>query len=141
MLKRDYIQRLIEESAEVLARLLGFREAGLYHEAQNLLDESIAGLLGLNNDLIRQTSPESIIPWLREQTVFEPPHYTALAYYLREQAEVSYAQGKWEEGDHALRQALAIYHDLNDSQPEVYDFERYDAISQIEKRLSEDREE
>ncbi len=136
MLQKDYFQRLIEEAAEVLATLLGLRQQGNHHQAQTLLDESLASLFDLNGAMLRQTEVEGTMGLLLEEGL-EKPHLTALAELLREQAELSYGEGDWAAGDHALRQGLAIYDYLNEAEPEVYDFSRYNAYEAMLARLNE----
>lgn len=61
MFERDYIKRLIQQFAEVVARILLYKSKKDWQQVQMIIDVSAKQLLGLNPDLIENMDSEELI--------------------------------------------------------------------------------
>ena len=61
MFQRDYIKRLIEQFAEVVARIFLYKSKKDWQQVQMIIDVSSKQLLGLNPDLIESMDGEELI--------------------------------------------------------------------------------
>ena len=57
---RDYVMRLVEQVAKMLASFVAKREAGRLDEARQELDAVCQEHLGLTLDFVKRNSPEAI---------------------------------------------------------------------------------
>jgi hypothetical protein len=67
MFTEDYIMRMISQMVMVLASIIGLRKAGQYQEAQQLINQSLEQLLGLDAVLIKQMDESSLLKVLTSQ--------------------------------------------------------------------------
>lgn len=61
MIRRDYIERLIEECAEALRRMLGLRRAGRPDEALRVFSDAVDRVLGPMRPLLEQLDARSAV--------------------------------------------------------------------------------
>jgi hypothetical protein len=61
MFTEDYIMRMINQMIIVLASIIGFRKAGQFQEAQQLINQSLEQLLGLDAGLLKQMDESSVL--------------------------------------------------------------------------------
>lgn len=140
MFRRDYFERMIEEAGQVLARLVGLREAQRPDEALRLLDEVYEAYFPFPRHLIIHTEPTDLPGLLQETHHVSEPQLTVLADLMREEAELSFQRGQWDKGQHLLRGALALHESLDAQRPDLYSFARVAKIEELRKRLDEDEE-
>lgn len=102
--QRDYIMRLIEQFAQVLARLTGLRKAGKLDEAQKLVDETANGIFGSLRAMIDQVDASTAAGLLgaREKIAV----YAALT---AEGAEIAQSRGDARKAQARRRRALELY--------------------------------
>jgi hypothetical protein len=137
MFQRDYLLKLIEEAAFVLSRLVGMRQQSKLEEAQAYLDQIYDAYFPFSHGSILGLEAEDLIRTLQESEDLESDHLSILADLLREEAEMNFAQGKWDAGKQCLRQASAILHHLNADNPAFYSLDRMNKLAGIQKRLDE----
>jgi hypothetical protein len=133
MFQRDYLQRLIEEAGQVIARLAGLRERRAYEAALKLLDEVYDAYFPFSRHQIAHTEPEDL-PGTED---LSDDQVTILADLMREEAEIWFDQGQWERGQARLRGALHLLRELDAQQPDLYSFDRAATIAGLRKRIDE----
>lgn len=101
MFHRDYIQRLLEQMAQGLARALGLKRAEKYDEARAEIEDLARRLLGLDLNLVLGLPDEAVLEWLRAGGTLDSGKCYVLASLLAEEAEVQERQG--------LRESQAIH--------------------------------
>ncbi len=84
----DYVQRMIEGLARVLARAAAARKAGRIEEAQREVGEAAARIAGVDLSLLDALGPAAITAHLTE-----PFRIDALASLCEERAEIEAARG------------------------------------------------
>lgn len=137
MFRRDYFERMIEEAGQVLARLVGLREAQRPDQALRLLDELYEAYFPFPRHLIVHTDPADLPAMLQASYDLSEPQVTVLADLMREEAELCFERGQWTRGQHLLRGALALHLSLDAQQPDLYSFTRAAKIEGLRKRLEQ----
>ncbi len=66
MIRQDYLLRLIEQAAQLLAKLLGLQAAGQHPEAAAVRRDAAKTLLGLSDDQLRTWRDDELIDHLQQ---------------------------------------------------------------------------
>ena len=85
---RDYIMRLVEQIAQMLASVIAKRRAGQHDEAKRELDAMCLEHIGLSLDFVRRASPEAVSEALANSGALRPVRSVALAELLIQDAEM-----------------------------------------------------
>ncbi len=104
MIERDYIMRLAQQLAAVVARVLRLRELEKYDQAQQELEQACGELLGLNYELLLSLDAATAAQLLGHEEKIK-----IAAKLMHEEGELLEHQGRFELA-HARRQrALELY--------------------------------
>lgn len=90
----DYIRRLIEQVAQMLAAIMGHRNAGRNEAAQQEIEKSCLQTAGLPLELVRQASPEALRAFLQTGGAQRHIRDMLLAELLLQDAELSESAGR-----------------------------------------------
>jgi hypothetical protein len=102
--RRDYIMRLIEQFAQVLARIMGLRKEGKLDEAQQLVNETAEGIFGSLRSMIDKVDASTAAGLLG---VHEK--VTVYAALTAEEAEIAAMRGDTRKAQARRRRALELY--------------------------------
>jgi hypothetical protein len=102
--RRDYILRLIEQFAEVIARIVGLRKSGKLDEAQKLASETADGIFGSLRSMIDKMDAGSAAGLLGAHEKIAI--YAALT---AEEAEIAALKGDVRRTQSRRRRALELY--------------------------------
>ena len=86
-MSRDYILRMIEQIAAMLASIMAKRRAGQVVEARQDLDSQCLRAIGLTLDNLKKLSPEAVAELLHEAGALRPVRAVTLAELLLVEAE------------------------------------------------------
>ncbi len=103
-LRKDYIERLIEEFAAALSRLLKLRREKKLAEAQRLIQETALSALGMEYAALLMADPVSTARLLGA-----PTRVKVLARLVAEDGELSAEQGDAATATARFQTALALY--------------------------------
>jgi predicted RNA-binding protein len=67
MFQRDYILRLIEEFARLMAALAGLKREGKLDEAFIMIDKAYIKLLKLEPKVVKSLNPDELLPFLQNE--------------------------------------------------------------------------
>lgn len=102
--RRDYILRMIEQLADVLARAMGLRRGGKLDEAERLVRETADGIFGSTRGMLDALDAASAA------TLLSSPEKTrAYAALTAEMAEIHEARGQAAKARVVRRRALELY--------------------------------
>jgi hypothetical protein len=87
-LRRDWIQRMIEQLAAALARIVGLRASGRLDEARAEIERAAGGIAGVDLRMIEAVDSAQAAALVRD-----PDRVAALARLALERAEVEGASG------------------------------------------------
>lgn len=127
MYNRDYFLKLVQQFAQVLARISGLKEKGEQEKAAELIRDTYSGLLKLERPYLLKLDETQLISTLRKLHRLEYDQLEVLARLMYEDAELDTAQK-----NNLCQKALLILHYLNTAQ-RVYSFEREQLIEDIRK--------
>jgi hypothetical protein len=132
MYRRDYIQRMIEEFARVLARAMGLRNQQLREDALNELAQSYHPFFGITPEVLYSLSPEALIDLIARENPLTPAQADALARALEMEALLHHKLDNAAASDRCHK-ALAIYGWLKTTDLPTFSIGRM----QAEQRLNE----
>ena len=105
---QDYILRLIEQVALMLAQISALRKTGHNAEAVERIAAICLQTIGLSFDVIKRAAPETILQLLESGGGTRHSRAVLLAELLLQDAELSEAAGKNREAAIARAQARAL---------------------------------
>ena len=108
MIRKDYLMKLIEEAAYVMAKLMGLRKDGKDQEALHLLDETYDNFFKFEGKLLRYTDKEALLEILLHRENLSEEQLAVVADLLRNEAEVWTDKGEWTQAKDVLEKALMI---------------------------------
>jgi hypothetical protein len=138
---QDYIMRLIEQVARMLAGILALRKAGQNEEARQEIDSSCCQTVGMSLEQIRRASPQNIAQSLERSGPARHARAIVLAELLLQDAELSEIAGRLED---ALLSRLHVFCllldsiDLLDRQDQKIYSEKLDVVAAKLSPLSQD---
>jgi len=94
---QDYIMRLIEQIAAMLAAIIAKRRNGQIEEARQDLEATCGQTVGLTLEAVKQLSPEALASHLCDSGGNRYPRSVILAELLVQDAEILEAQGATQE--------------------------------------------
>lgn len=133
MLRRDYIQRMIEEFARVVAYAIGLKVDGRNDDAVQELRNAYRTWFALDADTIASLSPEELVEKLSREENFPKEKIEALANGLRTESELLSPADPL--AMDRCAQALALYRYLEQVDAATFSFPRKEAIRELEIRL------
>lgn len=102
--RRDYILRLIEQFAQMLARIVGLRKAGKADEAEKLVRETADGIFGSLRSMIDSVDASTAANLLGAREKISV--YAALT---TEEAEIAVLKGDGRKAFSRRKRALELY--------------------------------
>lgn len=103
-IRKDYIERMIEQLVAALARILRARQEQRYEEALQLIGEAARSMLGMEYRVLTMADAASTARLLGE-----PGRVRVLAKLVRQEAEVRRGQGDALGAGDRFRLALELY--------------------------------
>jgi hypothetical protein len=134
MFKKDFILRLVEEVAKMIAKILGLLKEGNHEEAEFWLKKGY-NLLKADEERLLKMSPADLVKELEKNQEFDFVKMELMADLIYAEAEILNAK-KDEESKNMYIRALAVYHYI-DNNHTVYSFERNDKILNLQEKLGE----
>ena len=105
---RDYIMRLVEQVAKMLASFVVKREAGQHEEARQELDAICQQHVGLTLDFVKRTSPEAVAEALAASGALRHARAVLLSELLTHDADLSSDAGRVAEASVARLHAFCL---------------------------------
>ncbi len=112
MLREDYLERMIRQLAQALARILGLRRRGETQAALEELDGAVATVAGLDPRAVEASDPAVLAALLRA-----PDRLVALGRLLAERAGIEDDRGLSERAQATRARALALLLESSLSRP------------------------
>ncbi|MCK5068234.1 MAG: hypothetical protein KAR16_12370 [Bacteroidales bacterium] len=132
MYEKDYIMRMIEAFAKMIAAILGHREKGELDKARQLVEEAYDTVLKMNSGEVKGYDEEQWKQFCSKRT---PEELEMLADLLKVEGEILIDSGKPEGVCVLLFKALELLK-LVEAQSDAFSLTRFDKISQLEQKLS-----
>lgn len=132
MYERDYIMRMIEAFAKMIAAIIGLREKGELDKARALVEEAYQTVLKVNSGEIKEFDDEQ---WKQFCSQRSPEELEMLADLLKVEGDILIDTGQAEEVCELLFKALELLK-LVEAQSGTFSLTRFDKITELEQKLS-----
>lgn len=132
MYERDYIMRMIEAFAKMIAAIIGLREKGELDKARALVEEAYETVLKINSGEIKDFDEKQ---WKQFCSKRSPEELEMLADLLKVEGEILMDAGKTVEVCKLLLKALELFK-LVEAQSGSFSLTRFDKITELEQKLS-----
>jgi hypothetical protein len=105
---QDYLLRMIEQVAQMLAEILRLRKIGRISDAAEQIKAACGQTVGLPFDVVKRSAPETILQLLESGGATKDIRAVMVAELLLQDAELSDTTGKNREAAVARAQARAL---------------------------------
>jgi hypothetical protein len=112
MLRKGYIERLVEGLVLVLTRVLDLKEKQDYAGALSLLRTAGKNLSGMDIDTLPALSDKTLLTLFAANNVLDVARSVVVARLLGEQADIYEAQGRTDAAAVSRRKALVLFTEL-----------------------------
>ena len=109
MYQEDFILRLIRMATAAIARAMGYKAAGEYFQAIEVLDQMLEDVLGMSSMLIHSMQDDSLLEALSTQNGLDTDRLYLVADLLKAQGDIYAEQGELETSRSRYLRALALY--------------------------------
>lgn len=134
MLRRDYIQRMIDEFAKVVAHALQLNTEGRRDEALKVIRDSYSTFFSEDTQMIRHLQPSQLIKKMLADE-FTAAQIEIFAQGVRAEADLLLSTDPGEAKDRYIK-ALAMYEYVEHSDSGNYSIVRRHAIEEIRFSIS-----
>jgi hypothetical protein len=116
---QDYLLRMIEQVAQLLAEILRLRKIGRISDAAEQIKAACGQAVGLPFDVVKHSAPETILQLLESGGGTQHVRAVMLAELLLQDAELSDSIGKEREATISRAQArVLLAHSINSLSPD-----------------------
>jgi len=137
MYQRDYILRMIEMVAQLIAGILKLIKTGDIHRASQALQNAYEVAFRHEALRLKAIPEEELLDTLLEEHLYTTGHLEMLAELFYADAELLLAEHKFSECLSCYRKSLAIFEYI-DKEYHSYSQARQDRMQAIRERLEED---
>ena len=135
MYQKDYILRLIEQAAKVLAAILGMIKGGDLHKAAEDLDNFYYDIMKEDAAFFREIPENMLTEKLLHEHNYTNGHLEILAELFSAEAELCLAQNNRAGAVVYSRKALRLF-EFIDAEYKTYSQERIDKMEALRERLN-----
>ena len=134
MLRKDYIQRMIDEFAKVLGHVIGLKSINQEQLALEELRKGYKTYFGLDADHLAKLSTAEFLPAILEKKELKPQQLEALAQALKVEGDILHeslpplANELWEK-------ALSLFLYLEKTDNATFSLPRKNAIAELRAKL------
>ena len=134
MIKKDYILRIVEEFARVLAAILGLRQGGQLDEALMQTDKAYRGMLDVDPVVLKSVSLDQLLDYLQNEKEFDRYYLKMIAELLFEEGMIYHELGDPVMSRNVLEKAKLLIGYLMDNDA-TFSFDWYEKIHEIDQVL------
>lgn len=136
MYQKDFILRMIEMLAELVAGILGLIKKGDYQKASQSIDDAYQDLLKQDAGFFNNIPLGKLTDNLIQEHNFTNGHLEILSELFYTQAELSFAQNKHTESLEFYQKSLCLM-EFVIKESQTFSFEKQSKISFIQNRIVE----
>ena len=109
MYQEDFILRLIRLATSAIARAMGFKTAGEYYQAIEVLDQMLEDVLGMSAMLVHSMQDDSLLDALSTQDGLDTDRLYIVADLLKAEGDIYAEQHDEEDARQRYLRALVLY--------------------------------
>lgn len=135
MYQKDYILRMIEMLAELIAAILGMIKKGKFPKATQAIENAYTDFLKEDAAFFRKLSKEDLTEKLLKEHNYTYGHLEILAELFYVEAELLHAQNKMEECLDYYEKSLLL-HQFIVKEGQTFSVEKESKISKIQEKIT-----
>ena len=136
MYRKDYVLRLIEMIAEMVAGILGLIKKGKLELAKEEVQKAYSDVLELDADKLAFLSAEDLIHFIRHEQKLNSDYLKMISDLCFVQAELLLAQGNRSEASEYYKKSIALL-EVYLTESKLFSFSNQKRIQSINARISE----
>jgi len=136
MYQRDFIMRMIEMIAELIAGILGLIKKGNFQKASQLIEEAYQDYLKQDAAYFNSIPTDELTEELISKHNYSNGHLEILSNLFFAQAELHYAQNNYSESLQFYQKALLLL-DFVLNKNQTFSFEKQSKSDLIQNRIAE----
>ncbi len=109
MYQEDFILRLIRMATAAIARAMGYKTAGEYRQAIEVLDQMLEDVLGMSAMLVHNMEDDSLLDALSTQDGLDTDRLYIVADLLKAEGDIYAEEGEPENAHQRYLRALVLY--------------------------------
>ena len=109
MYQEDFILRLIRLATAAIARAMGFKTAGEYRQALEVLDQMLEDVLGMSALLVHDMEDNSLLEALSNQNGLDTDRLYIVADLLKAEGDIFAEQHDEQDARRRYQRALSLY--------------------------------
>lgn len=134
MYQRDYILRMIEMLAELIAGILGFIKKGDYRKASKMLENAYHDFLKQDAAFFHNIPKEEITDKLLHEHNYTNGHLEVLAELMHAEAELAYAKNDKPKSLACYEKSLKLFEFVLE-ETKTFSFDKQAKVEGIKKRM------
>ena len=135
MYQKDYILRMVEMIAELIAGILGLIKKGDFRKASTSIDNAYFDFLKQDASLFRSIHKEKVTEKLIKEHNYTNGHLEILSELFYAEAELLYAKGNHSESIEFYEKTLILY-EFVAKELKSFSFDKQSKISLIQNRIT-----
>lgn len=136
MYQKDFLLRMIEMLAEMIAGILGLIKKGEFQQASQRLERAYTDFLKQNAPFFNSIPKEQIVEKLLKEHHYENGHLEILAELFYAEAELLFAKNEVKESIEFYEKALLL-HAFVERETKSFSMERQSKVSLINSRIKQ----
>jgi len=136
MYQKDFLLRMIEMIAELVAGILGLIKKGDYKQASQSLDYAYSNFLKQDASLLQSIPKEELTVTLLREHNYNNGHLEILSELFYAQAELFYAQGKQTESLEFYEKSFILLNFIT-KESESFSLDKQSRLTALQERISE----
>lgn len=136
MYQKDFLLRMIEMIAELVAGILGLIKKGDYKQASQSLDYAYSNFLKQDASLLQSIPKAELTATLLREHNYNNGHLEILSELFYAQAELFYAQGKQTESLEFYEKSFILL-DFITKESETFSLDKQSRLTALQERISE----
>ena len=136
MYQRDFILRMVEMLAELIAGILGYIKKGEFQQAEESIERIYYDFLKKDASFFRSIDKDKLTTSLLDEHNYTNGHLDILAELFYAEGELNFAKGNKSKSLEYFEKSL-ILHTYSDGQSKSFSFEKQEKISKIQERIQE----
>ena len=131
MIRRDYIERLTQQIAELIAKMIGLN----VEEKMEFIDKAFDEWLHLDPEELENIPEEELLLFLIQKKKFNIHQLELLAEILAKRGETFFENKQFPKATDQLKKSLIIFEEVEAKQ-QLYSIERQKTLEQIHQLLN-----
>jgi len=134
MIRKDFIERMIEEFGRFLAEVMALKNEGKYTKALKRIDEMYEGMIKTDPKVLKSIESDQLLDFLQNELKFDSKYIKMIADLLYEEGQVYLESGDPIGAINVLEKAKVLIEYLMESDA-TFGFDWEEKIAAIEKLL------